>query len=854
MKRISTGLRGIIIALAHLVAFPTNVFAAVTGTTSAGWNVYDPSTGGAYRYGPSMILNADNSIDMWTCSPGASGAWDYIRYKHSPDNGATWGAESIALQPTPGARDAYSVCDPGVVKFGGYYFMGYTSTENSNGTDNDVYVARATSAAGPWAKWNGSGWGGANPQPFIAFDDPNIDTYGAGEPSFVVKDSTLYIYYTWWSRDPATGKPINQTRVRTASTSNPNWPGSTTYQGVAINRDIDGDDSTDHKYVPSMNKFIAIGTARRFSPFAYIKLYESTDGISYKPATLPKSFINVAAHNAGITGNELGQFDTTKSNRIAYAYGTKWAYWYTAMNPIMLTDSNLPAVPIVKAAIAGNGQATLHFRTSGVAGETYNVKYGTSSGSYTTTLSGITSSPYTVTGLTNGTAYYFTVVATNAAGDSGNSPQVSVMPLNLTASPRAGVSASSQLSGWEASKAVDADVNTTWSSIGHTDSKSTEWITVDTGGNRMVKRVTLTPRQPNEFSFPGKFIIQVSTDNSTWIDADYDIRQYRIESPTQMVYDFNEPLNGRYVRIYATELGHDENQPWIYRLQLGDVKIEDIPYSVSQSSMTSGWEGYKVLDDNPDTAWSSIGHASAASTEWVAIDTGAVNSFDAIKVTPRALNGYGFPVDFKFQSSNNGTTWTDITGAAYTAYPNPGTATQTFKFDSTVNARYIRIYATKLSADQYGNYYMQIADVKPDMTPKRTASVSSSIAGWEAAKVADGQNNTYWSSNAHGSASSTEWVSIDMGSVQNWSGLRVRPRPDYCFPVNFKLQSSTDGVNWTDISGHTYVDYYNPGSTTQVFPFSGLVSARYFRLYATKLSADQFGNYYIQLGEMVADH
>ncbi|HEY0828407.1 MAG TPA: discoidin domain-containing protein, partial [Bacilli bacterium] len=731
-----------------LIAIPLSVSAVVTGSTSTSWNVFDPSSGGQFRYGPSMILYSDNSVDMYTCSPGADGAWDYIRHKNSPNGGSSWGTETVTLQPTTGGRDANSVCDPGIIKFGGYYYLGYTSTENNNGTDNDIFVARSTSATGPWSKWNGSGWGG-NPQPFIVFDDPNIDTYGAGEPSFVVKDTTLYIYYTWMSRDVVTQKPVNQTRVRTVSTSNSNWPGATAYQGVAINRNVDGDDSTDHKYVPSMDKFIAIGAAKRFGPYAYIKLYESVDGITYKPGTLPKNFINVAAHNAGITGNELGQFITTQNNRVAYAYGTQWAYWYTAMNPITLTNTNLPAVPLVEAALEGNGQVQLYFRTSGVSGETYKVKYGTSSGSYTTTLTGITGSPYTITGLTNGTPYYFVIVANNTSGDSPNSTQISAIPLNLTVSPRSNASASSQLDGWEASKAIDADINTNWSSIGHTSETSTEWINVDTGGNRMVKRVTLTPRQPQELSYPGTFNIQVSLDNSTWTNAE--VQRSRLESPARYVYSFNEPLYGRYVRIHATSLGHDEQQPWNYIMQLGDIKLEEIPYSALASSSLVGWETYKVLDSNSASVYSSTSHGSSAGTEWIQVNTGAVNKITGIRLTPRS-GGYCFPVDFKFQSSNDGTNWTDISGASYSNYTNPGSATQTFKFNSAVSSQYIRLYVTKLGIDDFGIYYLQIADFKVDLLAKRVSTASSSSSGWEASKAVDNQTGTYWSSVGHTSA------------------------------------------------------------------------------------------------------
>jgi alpha-mannosidase len=86
-----------------------------------------------------------------------------------------------------------------------------------------------------------------------------------------------------------------------------------------------------------------------------------------------------------------------------------------------------PSAPTLNSASSGNGQVTLNFSTVASA-TSYKVKYGTASGNYGTTITGISGSPYTVTGLTNGTTYYFVVVANNAYGDSPNSNELNAVP------------------------------------------------------------------------------------------------------------------------------------------------------------------------------------------------------------------------------------------------------------------------------------------------------------------------------------------------------------------------------------------------------------------------------------------
>jgi hypothetical protein len=333
----------LVVMASLLVAFiGTGVARAQFSLAPAG-SGHDIYSGGNYRYGPSFIRNADGSIDMWTCSPGSGSQWDYIRYSKSTDDGATFGNEQIVLQPTTttGSADFYSTCDPGVVKFGGYYYLAYTSTNQSNGSYNNVFVARSTNATGPFDKWNGTGWGGS-PQPFITYGGTD-GAYGDGEPALVVKDTTLYIYYSEYTTTS------NTTQVATASTTNANWPGSVTLRGTAITRqgilytDPNIQDSTDHKYIPSLNMFIAVDTAFRFSSNFYVQVYESSDGLTYTPSSQLTQNLTAYGHNMGISGDALGQFDPLVHDFIAYAHGTTWGVWNTYLQPFTLSNLSTAA-------------------------------------------------------------------------------------------------------------------------------------------------------------------------------------------------------------------------------------------------------------------------------------------------------------------------------------------------------------------------------------------------------------------------------------------------------------------------------------------------------------------------------
>jgi hypothetical protein len=92
------------------------------------------------------------------------------------------------------------------------------------------------------------------------------------------------------------------------------------------------------------------------------------------------------------------------------------------------TTATVPSSPTISAT-AGDTQVTLSWPA--VSGATsYNVYWGTSSGVTTASGNEVVSvnSPYTHTGLSNGTTYYYIVTAVNSVGESTASPEVSATP------------------------------------------------------------------------------------------------------------------------------------------------------------------------------------------------------------------------------------------------------------------------------------------------------------------------------------------------------------------------------------------------------------------------------------------
>ena len=133
----------------------------------------------------------------------------------------------------------------------------------------------------------------------------------------------------------------------------------------------------------------------------------------------------------GSAWTKSGVLPGTVQGQMRYWNGTDWVVIPSGTEGQVLTYANgvptwtqfgntLPDAPTIETVVAGNAQATVPFTAPSSDGGSAITSYTaiSSPGGITGTISQSGSGSITVTGLTNGTAYTFTVTATNAIGTS----------------------------------------------------------------------------------------------------------------------------------------------------------------------------------------------------------------------------------------------------------------------------------------------------------------------------------------------------------------------------------------------------------------------------------------------------
>ncbi|MBB5867710.1 fibronectin type 3 domain-containing protein [Allocatelliglobosispora scoriae] len=211
---------------------------------------------------------------------------------------------------------------------------------------------------------------------------------------------------------------------------------------------------------------------------------------------------------------------------------------------IPTATGGIPAAPGGVAAVGGNNSVRLTWNA--VAGATgYSVFRGTAPGGEAATPV-VTSATNSFTDGTavNGTTYYYKVAATNAAGTSPSSAEVSATPSGgggavLLSQGQPATASSVENAGLPATAAVDGNTATRWSSA----FSDPQWLQVDLGATHSVSRIVLNWQT----AYGKAFQLQTSANGTTWTTI------YSTTTGAGGVQDLAVTGSGRYVRLYGTQ-------------------------------------------------------------------------------------------------------------------------------------------------------------------------------------------------------------------------------------------------------------------------------------------------------------
>jgi hypothetical protein len=170
-----------------------------------------------------------------------------------------------------------------------------------------------------------------------------------------------------------------------------------------------------------------------------------TGTVTFKDGTTTLGTATLASGKASYSNSAL----TAGAHSITASYGGDALDAASTSAAVSVTiKPAIPAAPTGVTATGGNAQVTLSWAAASGA-TSYNIYQGTSAGgeSKTPVQSGVSGTGATVSGLTNGTGYFFTVAAVNAGGTSAASVEASATPVAPVASSGGGHSGGGAIGG-----------------------------------------------------------------------------------------------------------------------------------------------------------------------------------------------------------------------------------------------------------------------------------------------------------------------------------------------------------------------------------------------------------------------
>ncbi|RNI31436.1 T9SS type B sorting domain-containing protein [Rufibacter latericius] len=254
----------------------------------------------------------------------------------------------------------------------------------------------------------------------------------------------------------------------------------------------------------------------------------------------------------------------------------------------------------------------------------------------------------------------------------------------------------------------------------------------------------------------------------------------------------------------------------------------------------------KVIDNNPDTKF--LSHFE--NMQWLRFELtepAVVGTYTLVSADDDPNRD---PKDWKFEGSNNGTTWVELDSRTGEMFPERF-LTQTYSVSNSTAYKYYRLNISAIKANntfQLAEWRLFEAAPTPDITERGGVltvfkeNSGGQNAGEGSPKVIDNDSNTKFLSNFPGS----QWIQLQLTApaiAGTYTLVSANDAPDRD-PKDWRIEGSNNGTDWTVLDTRTG-EMFSERFQTKTYTLTNSTAYTYYRFF---ISAIKNGDTF-QLGE-----
>ncbi len=433
----------------------SSVLMAVSQTSdpTGYWNLFsivaDPSSV-LYADFPSMGFNKDwivVQVNMYSVGSGTPNSSEVLVFNKASLYAGTTGSYKIfPLAPSFGGTQAPALTYDNSISTeyllqdwngnsGGNGFLRIYAITGPVGSETLTATGLFPGTSNPWTYQPSAGYA-SDFAPQLG-STRKIHTLDSRMRNVVYRNGSLWTTHTvylpaatptrcsvqWWQIDPGSGSALQVGRI-----DDPSGANFYAVPSIAVNKNND--------FLLGYSRFSATQYASANYAFHAATdaagtvetdtVLKAGEGPYAKSSTFGISGANRWGDSSNTVVDPANDLNLWTLQEYAGAANT-WSTWWGNIAPPAGTAT--PSAPTSLLATAGSSVVSLSWNASAGA-ISYNVKRAqVSGGPYVTIASGITTTVYGDSGLTNGATYYYVVSAINANGESANSIQASATPV-----------------------------------------------------------------------------------------------------------------------------------------------------------------------------------------------------------------------------------------------------------------------------------------------------------------------------------------------------------------------------------------------------------------------------------------